>query len=71
MRLTFKNLEKAVEEYNGHPDFNGAVILKKGVPDARYSSSYKYTLYYPNNFNIAYVGKTIADVIDWLRRHSR
>lgn len=39
------------------------LYLKKGIPDARYNKSYKYTVYYLGSNNICAVCKNLKEVV--------
>jgi len=53
--LKFEEVSKNIKD---------GLYLKKGVPDARYNSSYKYTLYYTGSNAICAVCKTLKEVIE-------
>ncbi|WP_099467796.1 hypothetical protein [Konateibacter massiliensis] len=68
--LTYKKVEKLVEQKNKEHDYSDIrypLTLKRGVPDARYSNSYKYTLYNAANRGVDSVHKTLQDVVDSLK----
>lgn len=56
--LSEKLYRKTYKESNGHR----AQHIKKGVPDARYNKSYKYTVYYCSTNFVAGVYKSLKEI---------